>query len=81
MVDCGSYYSMYPDLKERIISHLSSRKNLSFDELRDLLEDEGIYMDGRCLRKYIASLVREGAIVKKPDRERNKLLLSLPDIY
>lgn len=74
---CAEYYKIYGDLDEKILSVLRARGSTSFDELREELEKEGIYMDSRCLRKKVADMIRSGRISKKPDPASRKLLLTL----
>jgi len=73
---CLEYYKLYKDLEEKILDILGSRK-ISFDMLREELERIGIYMDGRCLRKKVAEMIRAGMISKTPDPESRKLLLGI----
>ncbi len=73
---CSEYYRLYGDLEGLIIGVISQREAVSFDELREELERRGIYMDGRCLRKAVASMVRAGKISKKPDQRSRKMLLT-----
>lgn len=73
---CLEYYRIYGDLEEKILGILS-RRRISFDTLREELERMGIYMDGRCLRKKIAEMIRAGIISKTPDPESRKLLLGI----
>ncbi|MDT7887637.1 MAG: hypothetical protein RQ885_01510 [Desulfurococcales archaeon] len=75
---CEEYYKLYRDLEQQIILIISKRSGTSYDELRDELERRGMYMDGRCLRKEVAKLVRNGRIIKIPDQTKRKLLLALP---
>lgn len=73
---CLEYYRLYGDLEEKILDILSS-KRISFDMLREELERIGIYMDGRCLRKKVAEMIRAGMISKTPDPDSRKLLLGI----
>ncbi|MEM1610471.1 MAG: hypothetical protein QXQ57_02355 [Sulfolobales archaeon] len=75
---CDEYYRLYGDIDGVIISIVAENQRLSFDRLRDELERRGIYMDGRCLRKIVAGLIRSGRIHKIPDQASRKLLLSPP---
>jgi hypothetical protein len=74
---CDEYYRVYGDIDGLVISIIAENPGLSFDRLREELERRGIYMDGRCLRKIVAELIRRGRIHKIPDQVSRKLLLSL----
>ncbi len=62
---------------EKLVLEVVGGRALSFDELRDELEAQGIYIDGRVLRKVVAELVRRGVLCKTPSAERRKLLLHI----
>ncbi len=65
-------------VKKVIIEILRTRPRLSFEEIRDIIEnDYGLYMDGLMLRKIMANLITKGIICKIPSEERKKLLLTL----
>ncbi|MEM4970429.1 MAG: hypothetical protein QXE01_04165 [Sulfolobales archaeon] len=76
---CDEYYRLYGNIDGIILSIVAEKPRLSFDRLRDELEKRGIYMDGRCLRKILAGLIRSGRIHKIPDQTSRKLLLSPPN--
>jgi DNA-binding HxlR family transcriptional regulator len=59
------------DLRSRILSILSKRGSLSFEEL---LAELGWSGDLRVLRRVLADMVREGIIVKEPDYSRRKIV-------
>ena len=59
------------DLRSRILSILSKRGSLSFEEL---LAELGWSGDLRVLRRVLADMVREGIIVKEPDYSRRKVV-------
>ncbi|MFZ8794826.1 MAG: hypothetical protein ACO2O2_13225 [Acidilobaceae archaeon] len=59
------------DLRSRILSILSKRGSLSFEEL---LAELGLSGDLRVLRRVLADMVREGIIVKEPDYSRRKVV-------
>lgn len=75
---CGDQYRLYPALEEKILEIVSSLGMASFDEVRDRLEAQGIYMDGRCLRLRVAEMVRKKILSKIPDPVSRRLKLSLP---
>ncbi len=61
-----------------VIEILKNKPRLSFEELRDIIENVyGIYIDGLILRKIISNLIINGTICKIPSGERKKLLLVL----
>jgi len=61
-----------------VIEILKNKPRLSFEELRDIIENVyGIYIDGLILRKIISNLIINGTICKTPSMERKKLLLTL----
>ncbi len=62
---------------EKLILEIVENRALSFDELRDELEAQGIYIDGRILRKVVAELIRRRMLCKTPSAERRKLLLHI----
>jgi len=71
--------SISEDSVQRIVIEiLRNRPRLSFEELRDIVENVyGIYIDGLILRKIISNLIIDGTICKTPSMERKKLLLTL----
>lgn len=73
---CGEQYKLYPGLEEKILEIVSGLGTASFDEVRDRLEAQGIYMDGRCLRLAVAGMVRRKILDKIPDPASRKLKLS-----
>ncbi|HIP57399.1 MAG TPA: hypothetical protein EYH02_04960 [Ignisphaera aggregans] len=62
---------------EKLVLEIIGTSALSFDELRERIEDRGVYLDGRVLRRVVAELVRRGVLCKTPFPERRKLLLHL----
>ncbi|MCC6015809.1 MAG: hypothetical protein LM582_02050 [Desulfurococcaceae archaeon] len=54
-----------------------AEKGLTFEELREYLESQGIYLNSVELRKVVASLIKRGTLCKYPSFERRKLLLKL----
>ncbi|MCC6030244.1 MAG: hypothetical protein GU359_06330 [Desulfurococcales archaeon] len=66
-------------IKEKILMYIrKSDEGLTYDELRDLLEREGVYIDGVCLRKIISDMIRERIIIKElSDKKRNKFVYKL----
>jgi len=66
------------NVEKTVIEILSKNENgLSFEELRELLEENGYYLNGLMLRKIIAKLINNGIICKIPSEKRKKLLLTL----
>jgi hypothetical protein len=66
------------NVEKTVIEILSKNENgLSFEELRELLEKNGYYLNGLMLRKIIAKLINSGIICKIPSEKRKKLLLIL----
>ncbi len=59
------------DLRSRILSILSKRGSLSFEEL---LAELGWSGDLRVLRRVLADMVREGIVVKEPDYSKRKVV-------
>lgn len=53
------------------------RDGLTFEELREILEYSGYYIDGLTLRKIIANLIHSNIIYKIPSEKRKKFLLTL----
>jgi len=62
---------------EKLVLEIIGTSALSFDELRERIEDRGVYLDGRILRRVVAELIRRGILCKTPFPERRKLLLHL----
>ncbi|MEZ0289611.1 MAG: hypothetical protein ABWJ42_00770 [Sulfolobales archaeon] len=57
-------------LEKLIISILKERGEISFEELREFLEEKGFYRDSLYLRRIIADLIRRGFIMKTLSRDR-----------
>ncbi|MGC9148269.1 MAG: hypothetical protein ACP5GI_02345 [Sulfolobales archaeon] len=52
-------------LRDKIISLLAiPHTGYTFDELRETLESEGLYIDSVCLRKILSDLIRRDLIKK-----------------
>ena len=65
-------------LVEIMIEIVRARGSISFDELRQQLEEEyGIYMDGLAIRKIAADLIRRRVLCKTPNPLRRKMMLTL----
>lgn len=67
------------DYVERRVEEVlrNCRNGLTFEELRNILEVEGIYIDGVELRGIVARMVRKGVVCKEISSSRRKLLLKL----
>lgn len=66
------------DVEKAIIEILAKyREGLTFEELREILEENGYYLNGLILRRIISSLILSHTICKSPLKERKKLLLIL----
>ena len=65
------------ELRKRIIELIRNKGALSFEELRAELENQGIYINGKTLRRVVADLLHEGILYKEPDAHRRKMLLKL----
>jgi hypothetical protein len=66
-------------LRDKLVSLITnSRSGYTFDELRELLENEGIYIDGLCLRKILSDLLRKDLIKKCLSEEKhNKFVFKI----
>lgn len=64
---------------ERIIRSILSRhsKGMEFKELREYLEQVGIYVDGYILRKIIADMIRSGVLCKEILSNKRRFVLKL----
>lgn len=64
---------------EKVIKSIlmNSLDGLEFEELRDRLEDIGLYVDNYQLRKIIVNMIKNGLICKKVSAIKKKLLLKL----
>lgn len=67
------------ELMRKVISAISASSNgLTFDELRDALEREGVYIDATCLRKTVSQMLRENKIMKCfSEKKRNKFVFKI----
>lgn len=52
-------------------------EGLTFEELRDRLENRGVYVDGLRLRRMLSRMIRLGVVCKRASSTKRKLLLEL----
>ncbi|MEM4025539.1 MAG: hypothetical protein QW355_00660 [Sulfolobales archaeon] len=65
-------------LEEKILEIIKNRDEITFDELRELLEIEGLYYDGLYIRRVVSDLIRRGVIAKMiSSNRRNKFILRI----
>ena len=74
----NSESSVESTLKSKILDILQKHaEGIIFDELREDLENQGIYVDGITLRKIVADLIRGKIICKEPSPKLRKMILKL----
>lgn len=74
----NSESSVESTLKRKILDILQKHaEGIIFDELREDLENQGIYVDGVMLRKIVADLIRGKIICKEPSPKLRKMILKL----
>ncbi|MEM4484831.1 MAG: hypothetical protein QW366_03305 [Sulfolobales archaeon] len=65
-------------LEEKILEIIKNRDEITFDELRELLEIEGLYYDGLYIRRVVSDLIRRGVVAKMiSSNRRNKFILRI----
>jgi hypothetical protein len=70
--------SVEDTLKRKILDILQKHaEGIIFDELREDMEKQGIYVDGIMLRKIVADLIREKIVCKEPSPKLRKMVLKL----
>jgi len=73
----GNSRNLESEVKLAITKLLLSRGPLTFEELRRELEDSGIFIRSRLLRLIVASMVRDGVLIKQVDVGRRKFVIKL----
>lgn len=73
----GNSRNLESEVKLAITKLLLSRGPLTFEELRRELEDSGIFIRSRLLRLIVASMIRDGVLIKQVDVGRRKFVIKL----